>query len=203
MARRAERSIVLNTFIYHSDEICQSLMLELLKAADRGVRVRLLFDDIWLSESDANLAAINACPNLEIRLFNPLNRGAPKIAQFITRWNRIMRRMHNKSLIVDNQIAVLGGRNISSEYFGAPTDAEFGDLDVLLAGEVVPSVSTAFDAYWNSDLAYPLSTLSRAVNTSAKNEAIRGQLQQTTHYAQVIGPEKVGHGCVLFSRLWV
>lgn len=192
MARRAEHSIDLNTFIYHNDEIGQTLMQELLEAADRGVRVRLLFDDIWLSESDTKLAAIDAHPNLEIRLFNPLDRRVPKITQFITRWGSIMRRMHNKSIVVDNQVAILGGRNIGSEYFGAHADVNFGDLDVLLVGQVVPSVSTAFDAYWNSDLAYPLSTLSQPTDTPAEHQAIRHQLQQevtnfrTTNYAQAL-----------------
>jgi len=132
---------------------------QLLKAADRGVRVRLLVDDVYFGGKDLGAAAMDRHPNVEVRLFNPFSRRTFRSIQFLTRFGSVTRRMHNKSFTVDNQVTILGGRNIASEYFEAHPELAFGDLDVAAIGPVVRDVSDSFDLYWNSEWAYPISVL--------------------------------------------
>jgi len=131
----------------------------LLQAADRGVRVRLLVDDMDLAGRDLSAVALDSHPNVEVRIFNPFSRKTGRTSQYVTRMGSATRRMHNKSFTVDSQAAILGGRNIGNEYFEADPDLAFADLDVLAIGAVAREVSTAFDLYWNSELAYPVSVL--------------------------------------------
>jgi putative cardiolipin synthase len=132
----------------------------LVKAADRGVRVRLLVDDMTLDDrKDIDAAALDAHPNIEIRVFNPFGRKTVRWFQLLSRFGEVTRRMHNKSFTVDNQVTVVGGRNIGDEYFEADPDLVFGDLDVLAVGPVVDRISDTFDLYWNSPASYPIATL--------------------------------------------
>ena len=131
----------------------------LVRAADRGVRVRLLVDDMDLAGRDLNAAIIDSHPNIEIRILNPFSRKTSRYTQFLTRYGSVTRRMHNKTFTVDNQATILGGRNIGNEYFEADPDLEFQDLDVLAIGPVADKVSASFDKYWNSELAYPATVL--------------------------------------------
>ena len=157
LAERAERSIDVQYYLIKDDLAGLAFMHSLLRAADRGVRVRLLLDDIFTSGHDAGLAALDSHPNFEIRIFNPFNRGvAGRTLGAATSFARINRRMHNKSFTVDNQITVIGGRNIADEYFGAREDAKFGDLDVLGIGPVVRDVSAMFDSFWSHETAIPV-----------------------------------------------
>jgi putative cardiolipin synthase len=126
-----------------------------LQAADRGVRVRLLLDDILTKGYDAGMAALDSHPNFEVRIFNPFGARTFRYAGSITSVSRINRRMHNKSFTVDNQITIIGGRNIAAEYFGAEETKKFGDLDVMGIGPVVQDVSEMFDTYWNYRAALP------------------------------------------------
>lgn len=159
LARLAERSIDLQYYVFHQDTVGHLLINELLAAADRGVRVRLLVDDMYGSDADHVWTALDAHPNIEVRLFNPFSRTIPKTVQWITRFKELNHRMHSKSFTVDNQVTIVGGRNIGDEYFEASPDVAFVDLDVVAVGAVVPEVSEAFDRYWNSDYAYPASVL--------------------------------------------
>ncbi|MFH1985206.1 MAG: phospholipase D family protein [Pseudomonadota bacterium] len=159
LASYAERSINVQYYMFHQDTVGQLLIDQLIKAADRGVRVRMLIDDIYGSDADGVWTALDAHPKIEVRLFNPFVRGAYKDLQWITRFRDVNYRMHSKSLTFDNQAAIVGGRNIGDEYFDADPDLAFADLDVLAIGPVVPQVSEAFDQYWNSDYAYPASAL--------------------------------------------
>ena len=157
LAEKAEKSIDVQYYLIKNDIVGRVFVYTLLKAADRGVRVRLLVDDMFTSGYDAGLAALNSHPNFEIRIFNPFHRGAAGRAQSaLTGFGRINRRMHNKSFTVDNQITIIGGRNIADEYFGAREDAKFGDLDVMGIGPVVQDVSNMFDTYWNHEAALPV-----------------------------------------------
>ena len=165
LAHVAERSIDVQYYLYHNDLVGQLLTAQLLKAADRGVRVRLLVDDMDLGGRDGGAAALDSHPNMEVRLFNPFSRKVGRTSQFITRFGSVTRRMHNKSFTVDNQATILGGRNIGNEYFDADPDLAFADLDVLLIGPVARKVSISFDLYWNSELAYPASTLAEELPT--------------------------------------
>ncbi len=159
LAHFAERSIDVQYYLYHDDLIGALLTDQLLKAADRGVRVRLLVDDMGIEGRDLGVATADSHPNMEIRIFNPFSRKTGRTSQFVTRLGSVTRRMHNKSFTVDNQATILGGRNIGNEYFEADPDLAFADLDVLAIGPVVKEVSAAFDLYWNSELAYPISVL--------------------------------------------
>jgi putative cardiolipin synthase len=159
LALAAERSIDLQYYLYHADLVGHLLTYQLLRAADRGVRVRALIDDMDMGGRDQLLASLDAHPNIEIRLFNPFSRRSQRATQLLTRFGEVTRRMHNKSFTVDNQVTVVGGRNIGNEYFSADPDFAFGDLDVMAVGPVVQQVSGSFDLYWNHELAYPVSGL--------------------------------------------
>ena len=159
MSLFAERSIDVQYYLYHNDLVGKLFSDMLLKAADRGVRVRLLVDDMDFADRDLEVVAMDSHPNMEVRIFNPFSRSAGRTFQYITRMGSVTRRMHNKSFTVDNQITILGGRNIGNEYFDADPDLAFTDLDVLAIGPVAGEVSYVFDLYWNSELAYPASVL--------------------------------------------
>jgi len=160
LAQGAERSIDAQYYLWHSDLVGRLFLDAMLQAADRGVRVRLLIDDMALGDSkDTGVATLDAHANVEVRVFNPFNRKNARWLQILTRFDDVTRRMHNKSFTVDNQVSVVGGRNIGNEYFEADPNLAFADLDVLAIGPVVGDVSTSFDLYWNSSVSYPVSTL--------------------------------------------
>ncbi len=156
LAERAERTIDAQYYLIKSDITGNAFIHVLLRAADRGVRVRLLVDDIFTGGYDAGMAGLDSHPNFEIRIFNPFARRSARFMDAITSFSRINRRMHNKSFTVDNQITIIGGRNIADEYFGAREDAKFGDLDVMGIGPIVNDVSNMFDSYWNHERAAPI-----------------------------------------------
>lgn len=174
LADLAEKSLDLQYYLFHDDLVGGLLAYKLLEAADRGVRVRLLLDDMGLEGRDLAIARLNSHPNIEIRVFNPFTRGMLRAVQMLSRFGSVTRRMHNKSFTVDNSVTVVGGRNIGNEYFEADPDLAFGDLDVITIGPVVKDVSASFDAYWNSDLAYPISTLKKNI-TGETLEELRPQ----------------------------
>ena len=172
----AERSIDLQTYIFHADATGTLMFERLLRAADRGVRVRLLLDDNNTVGLDPLLALLDAHANIEVRLFNPhANRGF-RMMGFATDFSRLNRRMHNKSLTVDNQATVVGGRNIGDEYFQAGQGTTFADLDVIAIGGAVQEVSNVFDRYWNSASAYPAASILagvQAADAQALHEQVR------------------------------
>ena len=174
----AERSIDVQYYLYHNDLVGRLLTWQLLQAADRGVRVRLLVDDMDLSGRDLNAAALDSHPNVEVRIFNPFSRKTGRVSQYVTRMGSVTRRMHNKSFTVDSQATILGGRNIGNEYFEANPDLAFADLDVFAIGPVAREVSTAFDRYWNSELAYPVSVLVDEPPTPEEIGRTRQQLKE-------------------------
>jgi putative cardiolipin synthase len=159
LAADAERSIDAQYYLYHNDLIGRLFTKALVGAAERGVRVRLLVDDMALDQGDIGASMLDSLPNVEVRIINPFSRGQFRGLQFLTRFGSVTRRMHNKSFTVDNQVTILGGRNIGNEYFEANPDLAFSDLDILAVGPVVRDASKVFDLYWNSPLAYPVSTL--------------------------------------------
>jgi len=156
LAERAERTIDAQYYLLTDDIVGFAFLNSLLRAADRGVRVRLLLDDMFTQGYDPGLAALDSHPNFEVRIFNPFARRSARFMDAATSFSRINRRMHNKSFTVDNQITVIGGRNIANEYFGVNPDKKFGDLDVMALGPIVAEVSDMFDDYWNHEAAAPL-----------------------------------------------
>ncbi|WP_199459604.1 phospholipase D family protein [Vibrio owensii] len=151
----AEKSLDLQYYIYRSDETSQLITWRLYEAAKRGVRVRLLLDDMQ-KRNDAGMAELNAHPNIEIRLFNPHQYRDARVFALASDFERLNRRMHNKALIADSVSAIVGGRNIGNEYFSFESNVEFGDFDVMLFGEVVTQTADQFDLYWNSIYAVPM-----------------------------------------------
>lgn len=170
-ARAAGRSLDIQYYIWHNDTTGRLLLRELAMAADRGVRVRLLLDDMDARGNNFALAALDAHPRIDVRVFNPyVSRSGAfgKLWETMTSFKRINHRMHNKSWIADNRVALAGGRNIGDEYFSASDEVNFIDLDFALLGPAVETLSTSFDAYWNSIATYPMSVLSpELVNTGA------------------------------------
>ena len=161
MAERAEFSIDAQYFLIHDDLVGNVFVNALLRAADRGVRVRFLLDDVLAKGLDPGLAALDAHENFEVRIFNPFAYRSAR-ALDVTNVSRVMRRMHNKSFTVDNQLSIIGGRNIAAEYFDARSDEKFADLDVFTVGPIVPEISNMFDAYWNHRAAVPIAALADA-----------------------------------------
>ncbi len=155
LAAAAEQTIDAQYYLLHNDPTGHLFAASLLRAADRGVRIRLLLDDMDTSSYDAMTAALDNHENIEIRLFNPFWRDQSLLFAGLTDFKRINRRMHNKSMTVDNLFTIVGGRNIGAEYFLARKEMNYADLDVLAAGAVVNEVSQSFDAYWNSKFAVP------------------------------------------------
>ena len=159
LARAADRSLDIQYYIWHGDMSGMLLLQELQQAAARGVRVRLLLDDNGISGLDATLAALDAHPNVEVRLFNPFPSRTLRWTGYLTDFSRLNRRMHNKSFTADSQATIVGGRNVGDEYFDAAEGSVFVDLDVLAVGPVVHEVSSDFDRYWASGSAYPVDRL--------------------------------------------
>jgi putative cardiolipin synthase len=159
LAEVAELSIDVQYYLYHNDEVSALFTGVLWKAADRGVRVRLLVDDMDMEGRDVSLIMLDNHPNIEIRIFNPFDRSFGRMPQFVTGLGSLTRRMHNKSFTVDNTATIVGGRNIGNEYFDANPTLEFADLDVMAVGDSARQVSRSFDEYWNSELAYPVTTI--------------------------------------------
>ena len=146
-------------YIWEADATGRILAERLVRAADRGVRVRLLVDDINLSGRDAIVAALDAHPNIEIQVFNPFAHRDSRLIDFAIDLGRVNHRMHNKIMVADNSLAIVGGRNIGDHYFEVATDANFRDLDIAAAGPVVRDISKVFDYFWNGDWAVPISAL--------------------------------------------
>jgi len=175
----AEKSIDVQYYIWRSDLIGKLIFDGLLKAADRGVRVRILIDDMPIDkETESILYALDQHENIEVRLFNPFATRGFRLVDYITSPARINRRMHNKSFTVDNQFTVIGGRNIGNEYFSADDVSDFVDLDVLASGVIVGDVGKQFDAYWNSQVVYPVSVFDHNQATTEDLLLLRTDLNE-------------------------
>ena len=155
----ARVSIDLQYYLYHDDETGKLLTLYLYRAAERGVRVRLLLDDMATKGKDQQLFRLVQHPNISVRIFNPDLERQFRTLSFAQNFSRLNHRMHNKSFTVDGLVSIVGGRNIGDEYYSAHRSVEFGDLDMLLIGQVVPQVSKQFDLYWNASQVQPIEQL--------------------------------------------
>jgi putative cardiolipin synthase len=163
LTQRSGRSLDLMYYMWHDDVPGHLLAREVHAAAERGVRVRLLLDDLNAQGLDPAMMALDAHPNIELRLYNPFrNRGGLwRLVEMVQRVFSVNHRMHNKAWIADGQTAIIGGRNIGAEYFDAREDVNFRDLDLLLAGPAAGQASAIFDDYWNSAAAVPIVALNR------------------------------------------
>ena len=185
--RMARRSLDIQTYIWHADLTGMFFAHELLEAADRGVRVRLLIDDLDARAKSAGFAALAAHSNVDVRIFNPFASRAGTlrfVSEGVRSFGRINRRMHNKSWIADNRLAVVGGRNIGDEYFGASDEVNFVDLDFAMIGPIVRDASASFDAYWNAPSAYPIEVLDEPSVSSSALERLRAVLAEHSEKAE-------------------
>lgn len=155
----AEKTLDLQYFIWEADTSGRILTHSLLQAADRGVRVRILIDDLHTGGKEMGIATLDRHPSIEVRLFNPFAARNGRTSQLVRAFARLNHRMHNKTFIADNAIAIVGGRNIGDVYFGVDAAANFRDLDLAAAGPVVEEISASFDLFWNSEWAVPAGAL--------------------------------------------
>ncbi|MBU0827743.1 MAG: phospholipase D family protein [Gammaproteobacteria bacterium] len=159
----AEKSLDLQYYAIHADASTERLLLGVVAAAKRGVRVRVLLDDFHSTGRDAQVMRLAFVPNIEMRMFNPLTgaRGSTlgRMFSVLGDFSRVQQRMHNKLFIADNAMGVTGGRNLGDAYFGNADAGNFVDLDVLAAGPIVQDLSRSFDSYWNNERAYPVQSL--------------------------------------------
>ena len=164
----ASTSIDSQYFLWKDDAVGALLLERLLLAADRGVRVRFLIDDSFLSGEDLEMLEIDTHPNVEVRVFNPFQiRSSSSLVRYLDNLNdfgRTNHRMHNKLLMADTEVAIVGGRNIANEYFGFGKQQNFRDFDVVATGKVTSGLADGFDTYWNSGWAFPVTEVDRKKN---------------------------------------
>jgi putative cardiolipin synthase len=191
LARRAEVSLDVQYYHFARDETGRYLLRALRDAALRGVRVRLLLDDLYTGGQDTYWLAFAAHPNVEVRLFNPFsrarNRGqAGRFLAAIDEWSRVNHRMHNKLFIADGAMAVIGGRNVANEYYLRGMAQNFIDVDAFTVGWIVPPLQFQFDRYWNSAAVYPLKAVAR---TDLDPAALRAFFDEETGPATTPPPD--------------
>ena len=182
LADMAEETLDMQYFLVKGDASGELLLDRVIKAADRGVRVRILVDDIFLIGADRTVAALSQHPHIEVRLFNPMTgRGTSTllfVLEFLGNIEQLNHRMHNKLIVADNQFAIVGGRNIANEYFGLNPKHNFTDFDVVAFGPVAKKVSSSFDIYWNNQWAYPGEALLQNYKNQKLLPLLREKLQE-------------------------
>jgi len=168
LADHAERTLDIQYYIIHEDESTRTLLHHVRLAADRGVRVRVLVDDLNTAGEDRRFMHLSSHANVEVRVFNPFTAGRfsnwTRFISSATDIRRINHRMHNKLFVADNALAITGGRNIGDQYFTLDPRSNFVDLDVVAAGPIVPALSASFDEFWNSKYAIPIATVASSVD---------------------------------------
>jgi putative cardiolipin synthase len=181
----ATESIDLQTFLWSVDTVGSLVLDHLVAAAERGVTVKLLVDDSFLLGKDEILLELAHHPNIEYRIYNPYKRRSDNVvarqALNLAEFHRLDHRMHNKAMIVDNRVAIVGGRNMADEYFGLHDVANFRDMEVVVGGPIVLEVSTEFDNYWNDRWAVPIESLSHVRHRAADLDAAREVREANLH----------------------
>jgi putative cardiolipin synthase len=172
LIERAEQSIDIQSYLIKDDVSGNLVALQLAAAAERGVRVRLLMDDALTEDVDAGLLSLDGHDNIEVRVFNPFPRRRSRLISLLANFNILNRRMHNKTFTVDNQVTIVGGRNLADEYYQTGGKSEFIDEDLMAIGPVVNDVSDGFDEYWNSPEAIPMSAFRRLIAHSDVSDSI-------------------------------
>ena len=198
LLRTAARSVDIQTFIWRADNAGTLLFEEVVRAAERGVRMRLLLDDLNTAGTDPTLALLASHANIELRLYNPfVGRGSRAIG-LLADFTRLNHRMHNKSFTVDNVVTLVGGRNIADEYYEIG-ETGLVDLDIVAVGAVVQAVSNEFDLFWNSASAYPARSLIADVTPQTRDalaqraQAIRAG-SQATQYTDAVLRDNIVQG---------
>ena len=180
---KAEKTLDLQYYIWDNDKVGALALHALIRAADRGVKIRLLIDDNNAKSTEGIFLALAQHPNIEVKLFNPYRFRKYRALDMILDLKRINRRMHNKSFIADHQVALIGGRNMTNQYYNVSDNYQFSDVDVMLVGTAVKDISHSFDEYWSHEYAYKVQEV---VNQSAHHlsyESLKRQLHE--HYERV------------------
>ena len=191
LADHAERTLDIQYYIIHQDDSARILLHHVRLAADRGVRVRVLVDDLNTAGEDRRFMHLSEHANVEVRVFNPFPGGRfamwTRFVASASDIRRINHRMHNKLFVADNALAITGGRNIGDEYFTRDPKYNFIDLDVVAAGAIVPQLSASFDAFWNSKYAYPIASLAAPVSAEPASAPLPEP--ESAGNASWLGPE--------------
>src|SRR5215470_5812535 len=175
----AEKTLDAQYYIWSADTTGRILASRLIRAADRGVRVRILIDDNYQTEDrDFLLAGLDGHPNIEVRLFNPITNRFWRTLSLLADFRRVNHRMHNKLLVMDNAVAIIGGRNIGDVYFGVEKAYNYRDMDVLTTGPIVRDLSSSFDMFWNSDWAIPVGATVQELPTEKDWQAMQKRLEE-------------------------
>jgi putative cardiolipin synthase len=169
----AQSSLDAQYYMWAGDAIGRVVVDRILAAANRGVRVRLLLDDYDNRGHDIAFETLDAHPNIEVRVFNPYARGWFRLLQYIGRFTELNRRMHNKLFVADGKVAVVGGRNLTDDYFGLGKKYSFRDFDLLAIGPVVTQAEHIFDQYWNSKWAYPITSLRKPAPRAKQEQSLK------------------------------
>lgn len=177
---QSEKTLDLQYYIWDNDRVGSLALYKIIQAADRGVKIRLLIDDNNAKSMEAIYLALDQHANIDVKLFNPYGFRQLRPLDIVLDLKRINRRMHNKTFTADNQISVIGGRNMSNHYYNVSDNYQFSDVDVMLVGQAVEDISHSFDEYWNDSYAYPVQQVVNANQYRLRYEGLKQQL--TAHY---------------------
>ena len=180
---KAEKRLDLQYYIWDNDKVGALALHALIRAADRGVKIRLLIDDNNAKSTEGIFLALAQHPNIEVKLFNPYRFRKYRALDMILDLKRINRRMHNKSFIADHQVALIGGRNMTNQYYNVSDNYQFSDVDVMLVGTAVKDISHSFDEYWNHEYAYKVQEVVKQSAHHLSYESLKRQLDE--HYERV------------------
>ncbi len=203
MIEAAKQSLDLQYYIFRGDETGRLLSEQLRHAAERGVRIRLLVDDGDTEQGDQQVLQLGTYPSVEIRIFNPYPyRGHSHLLRnltFLLNARRLDYRMHNKLMVADGSVALLGGRNIGNEYFQVDPQSQFADDDVFVAGPMVVQLSHEFDQFWNSDLAIPAAAFDSAGSSGANTES-RSEHERDGYGAKAAPAKGIDYASMLAAK---
>ncbi|WP_287908258.1 phospholipase D family protein [Acinetobacter sp.] len=178
LINKAEKTLDLQYYIWDNDKIGAMALHSIIQAADRGVKVRLLIDDNNAKHMEGIYLALDQHANIEVKLYNPYRFRHYRAMDMLLNLKRINRRMHNKSFIADNQIALIGGRNMSNQYYNVSDNYQFSDVDVMLVGSASDEIIHSFDEYWNDDYAYPVRQLVNPRHYTLRFDGLKQQLDE-------------------------
>ncbi|WP_228145835.1 phospholipase D family protein [Acinetobacter sp. ANC 5054] len=186
LINKAEKSLDLQYYIWDNDKIGSLALHAMIQAADRGVKIRLLVDDNNAKKMEGIYMALDQHTNIEVKLYNPYRFRHFRAMDMVLDLKRINRRMHNKSFIADNQIALIGGRNMSNQYYNVSDNYQFSDVDVMLVGAASDEIIHSFDEYWNDDYAFPVRQLVNPRHYTLRFDGLKQQLEAYNQEATVV-----------------
>jgi putative cardiolipin synthase len=187
----ATQSIDLQSFIWTLDKSGSLIQDRLIQAADRGVDVKILIDDSFLAGADRQILALHEHQNIQYRVYNPYKRrstnAVSRQALNLSEFNRLDHRMHNKTMVIDNQAAIIGGRNLADEYFGIDQEYNFRDMELLIGGPIVTQIATSFDSYWNDQWSFPIDAVSHLITRKTARATVSQRAEGMSSVFPVLG----------------